>query len=109
MGWRRLVRWPWGGWRLFGPRRGQGGRAAPQQHELNEADSTASPVAAILYKLKLGQNVTTIPTVGFNVETVTYKNVKSVDRARVGYRIRQSSAGRLSGAMRSLYVVSACH
>jgi hypothetical protein len=31
---------------------------------------------AILYKLKLGQGVTTIPTVGFNVETVTYKNVK---------------------------------
>ena len=31
---------------------------------------------AILYKLKLGQSVTTIPTVGFNVETVSYKNVK---------------------------------
>jgi ADP-ribosylation factor protein 6 len=29
-----------------------------------------------LYKLKLGQSVTTIPTVGFNVETVSYKNVK---------------------------------
>lgn len=26
--------------------------------------------------MKLGQSVTTIPTVGFNVETVTYKNVK---------------------------------
>ena len=33
-------------------------------------------VSAILYKLKLGQSVTTIPTVGFNVETVSYKNVK---------------------------------
>lgn len=32
--------------------------------------------SAILYKLKLGQSVTTIPTVGFNVETVSYKNVK---------------------------------
>jgi ADP-ribosylation factor protein 6 len=31
---------------------------------------------AILYKLKLNQSVTTIPTVGFNVESVTYKNVK---------------------------------
>ncbi|KAK4986673.1 hypothetical protein LTR66_007810, partial [Elasticomyces elasticus] len=31
-------------------------------------------LAAILYKLKLDQDVTTIPTVGFNVETVTYKN-----------------------------------
>lgn len=34
------------------------------------------PSLAILYKLKLNQDVTTIPTVGFNVETVTYKNVK---------------------------------
>jgi len=33
-------------------------------------------ILAILYKLKLGQSVTTIPTVGFNVETVIYKNVK---------------------------------
>ena len=32
--------------------------------------------SAILYKLKLDQDVTTIPTVGFNVETVTYKNTK---------------------------------
>ena len=31
---------------------------------------------AILFKLKAGQTVTTIPTVGFNVETVPYKNVK---------------------------------
>merc|ERR1711908_68419 len=29
----------------------------------------------ILYKLKLGEVVTTIPTVGFNVETVEYKNI----------------------------------
>ena len=28
---------------------------------------------AILYRLKLGQVITAIPTVGFNVETVTYK------------------------------------
>ena len=38
--------------------------------------NTLTPRAAILYKLKLNQDVTTIPTVGFNVETVTYKNVK---------------------------------
>ena len=31
--------------------------------------------ATILYKLKLGEVVTTIPTIGFNVETVEYKNV----------------------------------
>ncbi|KAL5476140.1 hypothetical protein EMCRGX_G026050 [Ephydatia muelleri] len=28
-----------------------------------------------LYKLKLGEVVTTIPTIGFNVETIDYKNV----------------------------------
>ncbi|KAI9891485.1 MAG: ADP-ribosylation factor, Arf Arf6 [Vezdaea aestivalis] len=36
----------------------------------------AAGKTTILYKLKIGQDVTTIPTVGFNVETVTYKNVK---------------------------------
>ncbi|XP_029211890.2 ADP-ribosylation factor D-like [Acropora millepora] len=36
----------------------------------------AAGKTTILYKLKLGQSVTTIPTVGFNVETVSYKNVK---------------------------------
>lgn len=36
----------------------------------------ADILVAILYKLKLNQDVTTIPTVGFNVETVTYKNVR---------------------------------
>ncbi|CAN1307548.1 Probable ADP-ribosylation factor At2g15310 [Linum perenne] len=29
----------------------------------------------ILYKLKLGETVTTTPTIGFNVETVEYRNV----------------------------------
>ena len=40
------------------------------------SNGDANTTAAILYKLKLNQDVTTIPTVGFNVETVTYKNVK---------------------------------
>jgi ADP-ribosylation factor protein 1 len=30
----------------------------------------------ILYKLKLGEVVTTIPTIGFNVETVQYKKIE---------------------------------
>ncbi|KAJ6304797.1 hypothetical protein OIU78_020373, partial [Salix suchowensis] len=38
--------------------------------ELDAAGKTT-----ILYKLKLGEIVTTIPTIGFNVETVEYKNV----------------------------------
>jgi len=29
-----------------------------------------------LYRLQLGEVVTTIPTIGFNVETVTWKNLK---------------------------------
>ncbi|EIE91613.1 ADP-ribosylation factor 6 [Rhizopus delemar RA 99-880] len=36
----------------------------------------AAGKTTILYKLKLNQSVTTIPTVGFNVESVVYKNVK---------------------------------
>ena len=29
----------------------------------------------ILYRMKLGQNVDTIPTIGFNIETVKYKEI----------------------------------
>ena len=36
----------------------------------------AAGKTTILYRLKLGSSVTTTPTVGFNVETVSYKNVK---------------------------------
>ena len=35
----------------------------------------AAGKTTVLYKLKLGEVVTTIPTVGFNVETVEYKNI----------------------------------
>ncbi|ORZ36769.1 ADP-ribosylation factor 1 [Catenaria anguillulae PL171] len=35
----------------------------------------AAGKTTILYKLKLGEVVTTVPTIGFNVETVEYKNV----------------------------------
>ncbi|WP_337970403.1 ADP-ribosylation factor-like protein, partial [Virgibacillus salexigens] len=35
----------------------------------------AAGKTTILYKLKLGEVVTTIPTIGFNVETVDYKNI----------------------------------
>lgn len=30
----------------------------------------------ILYKLQMGEVVTTVPTIGFNVETVQYKNIR---------------------------------
>jgi len=55
-------------------------RASPAQFRPSLCSWTSAntnpPLPAILYKLKLNQDVTTIPTVGFNVETVTYKNVK---------------------------------
>jgi len=35
----------------------------------------AAGKTTILYKLKLGELITTIPTIGFNVETVEYKNI----------------------------------
>lgn len=35
----------------------------------------AAGKTTILYKLKIGDVVATIPTIGFNMETVQYKNV----------------------------------
>jgi len=35
----------------------------------------AAGKTTVLYKLKLGEIVTTIPTIGFNVETVNYNNI----------------------------------
>lgn len=41
----------------------------------------------ILYRLQVGEVVTTIPTIGFNVEQVTYKNLK--------FQVNDSSSGSL--------------
>ena len=38
----------------------------------------AAGKTTILYNLKLGKVVLTIPTIGFNVETVVYKNIKLI-------------------------------
>lgn len=53
----------------------------------------AAGKTTVLYKLKLGELVTTIPTIGFNVETVQYNNVSFTmwdvggqDRIRVLWR-----------------------
>ena len=35
----------------------------------------AAGKTSILYRLKLGDVMTTIPTIGFNVETIEHKNV----------------------------------
>ena len=52
-----------------------------------------------VYKLKLGEVVTTIPTIGYNVETVEYKNISFTvwdvggqDKIRFAYT-QQSRAG----------------
>lgn len=36
----------------------------------------AAGKTTLLYKLKLGEAITTIPTIGFNVETFQYKNIE---------------------------------
>lgn len=36
----------------------------------------AAGKTTILYKLKVGEVITTIPTIGFNVETVEFKNIR---------------------------------
>ena len=36
----------------------------------------AAGKSSILYKLKFGETVSTLPTIGFNVETVSFKNMK---------------------------------
>jgi len=38
----------------------------------------AAGKTTVLYRLKLGEVVHTIPTIGFNVESVQFKNVRSL-------------------------------
>merc|ERR1712115_464867 len=45
------------------------------EHRILLVGLDAAGKTTILYKLKLGEIVTTIPTIGFNVETVEYKNI----------------------------------
>lgn len=50
-------------------------RLANLSSSLLQVGLDAAGKTTILYKLKLGEIVTTIPTIGFNVETVQYKNI----------------------------------
>ncbi len=56
----------------------------------------AAGKTTILYKLKLGEVVTTIPTIGFNVETVEYKNISFTVRRRRP-RSTVAARGRVDG------------
>lgn len=55
--------------------------ACPSVIPVAHAERVTAPLfpmlllSQILYKLKLGEVVTTIPTIGFNVESVEYKNI----------------------------------
>eukprot|EP00550_Attheya_septentrionalis_P006950 CAMPEP_0198295332 /NCGR_PEP_ID=MMETSP1449-20131203/27277_1 /TAXON_ID=420275 /ORGANISM="Attheya septentrionalis, Strain CCMP2084" /LENGTH=188 /DNA_ID=CAMNT_0043995613 /DNA_START=35 /DNA_END=599 /DNA_ORIENTATION=- len=49
--------------------------ASKQEMRLLMLGLDAAGKTSTLYKLKLGENVTTIPTIGFNVETIQYKNI----------------------------------
>ena len=60
----------------------------------------AAGKTAILYKLKLNENVTTIPTIGFNVETVEYKNISFTILKMPGHQrgnARPSQTGYIQG------------
>ncbi|XP_014396838.1 PREDICTED: ADP-ribosylation factor 4 isoform X1 [Myotis brandtii] len=53
------------------------GRSPPllYREQSRKVGLDAAGKTTILYKLKLGEIVTTIPTIGFNVETVEHKNI----------------------------------
>ncbi|KAL6284841.1 hypothetical protein ACE6H2_015770 [Prunus campanulata] len=46
-----------------------------KNHQLFELGLNAAGKTTILYKLKLREIMTTIPTIGLNVETMDYKNI----------------------------------
>merc|ERR1712109_323801 len=48
------------------------------EHRILMVGLDAAGKTTILYKLKLAEVVTTIPTIGFNVETVEYKNINFI-------------------------------
>jgi len=48
---------------------------SPREMRILMVGLDAAGKTTILYKLKLGEIVTTIPTIGFNVESVEYKNI----------------------------------
>jgi ADP-ribosylation factor protein 1 len=51
-------------------------RLAHQERRILMVGLDAAGKTTILYKLKLGETATTIPTIGFNVETVQYKKLE---------------------------------
>jgi len=48
----------------------------PKEYRILMVGLDAAGKSTILYQLKLGEVIPCIPTIGFNVETVEYKNIK---------------------------------
>ncbi|XP_026679909.1 ADP-ribosylation factor 4 [Diaphorina citri] len=67
----------------------------------------AAGKTTILYKLKLGEVVTTIPTIGFNVETVEYKNICFTGRTNLHF-VLSLFTGLHSLRNRQWYIQSTC-
>nr|XP_027205385.1 ADP-ribosylation factor 6-like [Dermatophagoides pteronyssinus] len=66
----------------------------------------AAGKTTILYKLKLGEIVTTIPTIGFNVETLEYKNITfTVWDIGGQYKIRALWKHYYTGTQALIYVI----
>lgn len=66
----------------------------------------AAGKTTILYQLKLGEAVTTIPTLGFNVETVKYKNLSfCIWDVGGGDKIRSLWRHYFGGVIALIYVV----
>ena len=66
----------------------------------------AAGKTTILYKLKLGECVTTIPTIGFNVETVIHNNISfNVWDIGGGDKIRALYCHYFSGLDALIYVL----
>lgn len=64
--------------------------------------------SGILYRLKLGSSIKSIPTVGFNVETVQYKNIKfNVWDVGGQYKIRPLWRHYYTGTQALIFVVDA--
>ena len=89
--------------RFLAARRGQHGHVIAEKvhptHWLifTQVGLDAAGKTTILYKLKLGEVVTTIPTIGFNVETVEYKNISFTVRRRRPRSTTVAARGRVDG------------
>lgn len=83
--------------------------ACLQQSTIGNQYSWLVFVIAQLYKLKVGEAVTTIPTIGFNVETLKYKRCEFTAWDIGGQeKLRRLWAHYFAGTSALIYVVDSC-